>query len=103
MNGQIYIVVEAETGHGNVLLCYSGRNAWALTNLIDAGERGCTPIDTPGPRWSAYVHNLRGDGLDIETITEPHGGPYKGTHARYVLRSSVSVISRSVTEQAVHE
>jgi hypothetical protein len=66
-----------------------GRDAWALTELIQAGESGCTPIDHPGPRWSAYVHKLRRLGLDIATVTEPHGGPFKGTHARYILRTSV--------------
>jgi hypothetical protein len=28
-----------------------GRDLWALTELIEAGERGCTPIDQPAPRW----------------------------------------------------
>ena len=28
-----------------------GREAWALLALQAAGERGCTPIDHPGPRW----------------------------------------------------
>jgi hypothetical protein len=51
---------------------------------------GCTPIETPGPRWSAYVFDLRGMGLSIETINEPHDGPFSGTHARYVLHSSVT-------------
>jgi len=64
-----------------------GRDRWALECLIAAGERGCTPIDTPGPRWSGYVFNLRDLGIQIETVTEPHSGPFKGTHARYVLRS----------------
>ena len=53
------------------------------------GRTGCTPIETPGPRWSAYVFDLRGMGLDIETVTEPNTGPFAGTHARYVLRSVV--------------
>jgi hypothetical protein len=66
-----------------------GRDAWALTELIQAGDGGCTPIDHPGPRWSAYVFKLRRHGLDIQTITEAHGGPYKGTHARYILRTTV--------------
>jgi hypothetical protein len=68
----------------------SGRDRWALEALIAAGEKGCTPIDTPGPRWSGYLHNLRGLGLPIETITEAHDGPFAGTHARYVLRASVT-------------
>ncbi len=67
----------------------SGRVRWALECLIAAGTKGCTPIDTPGPRWSDYVFNLRAAGVDIETITEPHEGPFSGTHARYVLRSRI--------------
>ena len=69
----------------------AGRDAWALSSLILAGAAGCTPIDNPGPRWSGYVHKLkRIYGLDIETITEMHGGEYAGKHARYVLRSRVA-------------
>lgn len=67
-----------------------GRDRWALECLIAAGYRGCTPIETPGPRWSAYTFNLRKAGVDIETITEPHDGPFSGNHARYVLRSRVT-------------
>lgn len=67
-----------------------GRDRWALESLMQAGPKGCTPIDHPGPRWSAYVHKLRGAGVDIETIHEQHDGPFPGRHARYVLRSSVS-------------
>jgi len=69
-----------------------GRDAWALRNLMDAGKRGCTPIDHPGPRWSHYVWKLRGMGFIIETIHEDHGGPFAGTHARYVLHSDVLVL-----------
>ena len=73
-----------------------GRDAWALSALLKAGTRGCTPIDHPGPRWSGYVFNLkRKHGLDIETITESHSGPFAGSHARYRLRSNVEVIARS--------
>ncbi len=67
----------------------SGREEWALSHLIAAGEAGCTPIDTPGPRWSDYVFKLRRRGVDIRTITETHGGQFSGHHARYVLRSRV--------------
>lgn len=69
-----------------------GRDAWALLNLLRAGERGCTPIDTPGPRWSHYIFKLRRQGFVIETIDENHGGPFAGTHARYVLRSQVTIL-----------
>jgi hypothetical protein len=67
-----------------------GRNRWSLECLIAAGTRGCTPIETPGPRWSGYVLNLRKMGVRIETQTEPHGGAFAGHHARYVLRSTVT-------------
>lgn len=69
-----------------------GRDAWALLNLIEAGARGCTPITAPGPRWSHYVYKLRRAGFIIETIHEDHGGPFAGTHARYVLRSQVTIL-----------
>ena len=66
-----------------------GREAWALDRLLTAGPKGCTPIDQPAPRWSAYVHKLRKRGVPIETVTEPHGGAFSGTHGRYVLRAVV--------------
>jgi hypothetical protein len=79
----------------------TGRDAWALTNLIDAGKRGCTPIDHPGPRWSAYVHALRTErGLLIETVHENHGGPFPGNHARYVLHTDVECLDADQQEAA---
>ena len=66
-----------------------GRDAWALDQLIAAGRKGCTPIERPAPRWSAYVHRLRELGVPIETNWESHGGPYAGKHGRYVLRADV--------------
>lgn len=73
-------------------LSFEGRVAWALDQLIKAGKSGCTPITHPGPRWSAYVLKLRRAGLIVETIYERHGGPFSGNHARYVLRTPVTVI-----------
>lgn len=71
-----------------------GRYAWALSELVKAGDSGCTPIAHPGPRWSAYVHKLRHEyGLAIETIHEGHKGPFPGHHARYVLRSQVRLLA----------
>lgn len=70
----------------------AGRYAWCLKHLLETGECGCTPIERPAPRWSHYVWVLRGLGFEIETITEPHDGPYSGTHARYVLRSKVRIL-----------
>lgn len=72
-----------------IQITVKGRDRWALECLIAAGDKGCTPIDTPGPRWSAYTFNLRSLGVDIETVTETHTGPFCGHHARYVLRCRV--------------
>lgn len=69
-----------------------GRDAWALQALMSAGFIGLTPIDRPAPRWGHYVWKLRGKGIRIETIDEKHGGEFAGTHARYVLRSSIVVV-----------
>ena len=72
----------------------NGRTRWALQNLAEAGERGCTPIDHPGPRWSAYTFNLRHDyKVEIETLHEKHGAPFEGTHARYVAKSRIEPIA----------
>ncbi|MBO9100345.1 MULTISPECIES: winged helix domain-containing protein [unclassified Rhizobium] len=72
-----------------------GRDAWALRNLVNAGSNGCTPIDNPAPRWSHYTWKLRRAGFVIETIDEKHGGPFAGSHARYVLRSQVQLLDDS--------
>ena len=73
----------------------AGRERWALDLLRQAGETGCTPITHPGPRWSSYVFDLREMGVAIETIRERHGGPFPGTHARYVLRMKVSPVTEA--------
>ena len=75
---------------GALTLAVGGRVRWALEALIAAGPKGCTPITMPGPRWSHYVFRLRREGVDVETIHEPHGGPFAGKHGRYVLRSQVT-------------
>jgi len=81
--------IETSTGERTVIV--SGRDAWALQKLVNAGQKGCTPIDNPGPRWSGYVFNLRQIGIDIETVHEPHKGQFPGTHARYILRSHITL------------
>lgn len=85
--GSLYRVT-LETGEAFTIEA-KGRDAWALDRLRLAGPRGCTPIDEPAPRWSAYVHTLRGRGVPIETVTEKHGGDFAGHHGRYVLRATV--------------
>jgi hypothetical protein len=69
----------------------SGRVRWALDQLLKAGTTGCKPIHNPAPRWSAYIFELRGMGVEVETITETHAGDFPGHHAKYVLRSGVSL------------
>ena len=64
----------------------TGRTRWALDRLRAAGEGGITPLMQPAPRWSAYIHELRGLGVEIETLREPHEGDFPGWHGRYVLR-----------------
>jgi len=71
-----------------------GRDAWAMEKLIKAGEAGCTPIDTPGPRWSGYIHKARKAGIGIETVHEMHEGQFPGRHARYVLRSDLEIVGK---------
>ena len=66
-----------------------GRDLWALECLMTAGPIGCTPLNHPSPRWSAYVFDLREMGIEIGTVTEPHGLPFPGAHARCVLKSQV--------------
>lgn len=80
-----------------------GRVAWALLSLMREGEAGCTPINRPAPRWSDYVFRLRGQGFNIETIDESHGGPFSGTHARYVLRDQVSVFGGNLDAYLMSE
>ncbi len=78
----------------------TGRNAWALLELLEAGPKGCTPISNPGPRWSSYVHILRHEyGISIDTEHEAHRGAFPGVHARYVLLSSVEILHRSDAQE----
>jgi hypothetical protein len=72
-------------------LALQGRLAWALQRLIEAGDHGCSYIDEPAPRWSAYIHNLRKLGFSIETKHEYHCGQFPGRHARYYLRGIVTL------------
>lgn len=82
--------VQNEEGATRIILV-KGRTLWMLDTLMAAGALGVTPIDNPAPRQSGYVHVLRHVyGLDIETIHEPHGGDFRGTHARYLLKSKVT-------------
>jgi len=85
-----YTIVKSNGAQAEIWV--KGRKQWALEHLMRAGRKGCTPIEQPGPRWSGYVHKLREQGVQIETIHEPHAGDYPGTHARYVLRCTVAQV-----------
>jgi hypothetical protein len=89
-NGGTAYTVRTTDGVAFVVLV-SGRVRWALDQLRKAGTTGCTPIHNPAPRWSAYIFDLRGMGIEIDTVTETHAGDFPGHHARYVLRSDVSL------------
>lgn len=80
-----------ETSDGPRIFELSGRNAWALVELVQAGSQGVTPLTHPAPRWSAYVFDLRELGIPVETIRETHKGAFPGHHGRYVLGCDVSV------------
>lgn len=69
----------------------NGRLGWCLYQLIEAGERGVTPLEKPALRWSSYVHQLRRKGIAIDTELETHGGAYEGRHARYRLACDARV------------
>lgn len=68
-----------------------GRLGWTVMQLAVAGAHGIATIQRPAPRWSAYVHKLREMGFQIDTIMEPHEGPYAGQHARYRLACDVQI------------
>ena len=69
----------------------SGRVAWTLRHLVNAGRKGVTPIERPAPRWSDYVFRLRALGFPIVTHPERHGGQFAGNHGRYELRERVEI------------
>ena len=86
------ITIELDIEHGPHRMTFEGREAWALGQLITVGEQGVAPMHRPALLWSHYIHMLRKAGLDIETIHEPHGGPFSGHHGRYVLRTPVKLL-----------
>ncbi|WP_249688510.1 hypothetical protein [Microvirga sp. 3-52] len=79
-----------------------GREAWMLDLLKTRGDKGVTTIEVPGARMSHYVMKLRRKGLDIETADERHSGPFAGSHGRYVLRPSITVLKLLRAGEAHH-
>jgi hypothetical protein len=74
-------------------LTFSGREAWTIRHLINAGPAGVTTLEQPAPRWSHYIYKLRQAGLVITTDYEPHGGSFPGTHGRYRLETKVTLVT----------
>lgn len=70
---------------------FKGRLGWTMAQLVAAGAKGVTTIERPAPRWSGYIHTLRGYGIPIETIMEEHEGRYAGRHARYRLSCDATI------------
>lgn len=68
-----------------------GRLGWTLAALAKAGTKGVATVERPAPRRSAYVHDLRKLGIQIETEMEAHDGDYPGQHARYRLACAAQV------------
>ena len=100
MPGKLFFkaTIHREAPETNMVVAVLGREAWALRELMKAGEAGATPISNPAPRWSHYVWLLRGHGFRVETVDEPHGGPFSGTHARYILRDQVTAEGGNLLE-----
>ena len=97
---EMLIVYVDEYPHAYVV---SGRNAWALLELMNVGEHGCTPLENPAPRWSADIHSLRTAGVEIETIRERHSGPYPAALAHYILRTNITDVEVIESDQDTGE
>jgi hypothetical protein len=72
----------------------AGKRAMTLCALVSNGDNGVIALElsnTWALRLGAYVHDLRKQGLAIETVREPHDD-MGGWHARYVLHSPVAIL-----------
>lgn len=76
------------------LVTATGREAQTIIALVEAGTKGITSLETFKAGWAvrlgAYIFDLRGFGVPIETTREPHDG---GNHARYKLSGPVTLIA----------
>lgn len=73
-------------------ITFRGREAWACRELIRAGDAGVSSLHHIGPRLAHYCMKIRRAGILIETVKQPHGGPYVGWHGVYKLRTKLDVI-----------
>lgn len=95
MRGAASLSIKARVGGPDGrIVTVTGRMAWALGELVTAGELGITSFTNPAPRLSHYIFRLRGEGITIETVDEPHDGAFAGSHGRYILRSHITVLER---------
>ena len=78
-------VIRDDGGAGFVA---TGQTAKTIRALVLAGSLGVTAQELASwaLRLAAYCHDLRKQGLDIETIREAHDG---GWHGRHVLHTIV--------------
>ena len=69
------------------------------TTATDAPCRVIIVVAVTAPSVSAMPRNIEAaidtDWDSHETVREPHGGPFPGEHARYMLRSAVRVLDRT--------
>jgi len=91
MNTKKTITVQDKYSCSPNSMTFKGRDAQTVEALMAAGDLGITSLEVSSWafRLSAYIFNLRKEGLTIDTRTEDHDG---GSHARYVLRDSLEVV-----------
>lgn len=82
--------VTCHRADGGAPFTVTGQTAKALMALHRSGAAGVTALEvsTWAYRFAAYCHDLRKQGLDIETVREPHEG---GRHGRYFLHTPVTL------------
>ena len=74
---------------------YLGQPQMINLNTAVWGKADFTVKNSDGNSFSITVsgRDRWALGVLIETVTEAHDGPFKGTHARYVLQSTVSLVA----------
>jgi hypothetical protein len=87
-------VVELQVQVDGLERKFVGPFAWTLNELIQAGNKGCAPIERPAPRLGHYVFRLRRNRVSIGTIAELPSGAHSGYHSRYRLASDVQVLKK---------
>jgi hypothetical protein len=84
---------------GNQKFEVVGYVALVLVQLMQAGNRGCSPEELGWARLTGPVSHLRKAGLVIETIyanSPMHG---RGLRLRYTLRSQITLTDVELAEE----